>query len=288
MAACGKIQHMFDKPLPDNSTLIESLSWNHINSMNTHVHQSSFTEIFGELYFKEVADSPSFAVSSPSSPSSTSLSSSPASSTCASPEQEPEKEKHDSKSNEQTRKLSPLNSFSSKCCVGSPGIISDGFSSMSSESLQLCTEGLGFESSGNSDDPETQDYLQDLGRSRAAKHSLLESSSGETKRSRIRRGPFPPPISCIGKSGRPWVWFKSYKQDGRFILKEIRIPTQECLHASREDGRLKLHFVHEEEEEDDGDYPKVCQDQGKADGKTGDEDVSKRVEMSTTYPVDKA
>lgn len=59
---------------------------------------------------------------------------------------------------------------------------------------------------------------------------------------------FPPPISCIGRTGKPWVCFKSYRNNGRFILKEVRIPTQEFLHACREDGRLKLQFIQSDDE----------------------------------------
>ncbi|CAM8892662.1 unnamed protein product [Rhodiola kirilowii] len=260
MAACGKLQHMFNKPLPENPTLIESLSWNHIKSKNTnHVDQPSFTEIFGELYFKEVSDlTSSMACSASSSTSSSSVLSSSSSVTCTDVNQDcHEPEKHGKSSEESKKVVQPIDPFSSKCYRGSHNI-SDSFSSMSSESLQLCTEGLGFESSDNSDDLETQDYWQDLKRSsRDVKHSTLKSqssTSGEIRRPRVRRGPFPPPISCIGKSRKPGVCFKSYKQDGRFVLKEIPIPTQECLHASRKDGRLKLHFINKD---DKCNYPVV-------------------------------
>ena len=94
------------------------------------------------------------------------------------------------------------------------------------------------------------------------KHAASEEDSsygGEWRRSRVSGGGYPPPISCIGRSGKPWVCFRSFRSNGRFVLKEIRIPSQEFLHAYREDGRLKLHFVQpddeclEEEEEEDGD-----------------------------------
>ena len=66
---------------------------------------------------------------------------------------------------------------------------------------------------------------------------------------------YPPPISSIGRSGKPCVSFMSYRDNGRFVLKEVRTPIQEFLHAHREDGRLKLHFVQpeDEEKEEDGD-----------------------------------
>ncbi|KAJ4966749.1 hypothetical protein NE237_018598 [Protea cynaroides] len=61
---------------------------------------------------------------------------------------------------------------------------------------------------------------------------------------------FPPPISCIGRSGKPW--FASDPTVERFILKEIRIPTQESLRSCWEDGRLKLRFV-----QPDGEIPEL-------------------------------
>ncbi|KAJ4955704.1 hypothetical protein NE237_012487 [Protea cynaroides] len=48
----------------------------------------------------------------------------------------------------------------------------------------------------------------------------------------------------VGESiSRYQTMFASEPTAGRFILKEIRIPTQEFLHSCREDGRLKLRFV---------------------------------------------
>ncbi|GER40916.1 hypothetical protein STAS_17613 [Striga asiatica] len=75
----------------------------------------------------------------------------------------------------------------------------------------------------------------------------------ELKRSRSYGvGDFPPPISCIGKCGKPFVSFRSFRQDGRFILKEIRI--QELMHVQRENGRLKLQFIQsDDDDEEDGD-----------------------------------
>ncbi|XP_047957280.1 uncharacterized protein LOC125202848 [Salvia hispanica] len=78
--------------------------------------------------------------------------------------------------------------------------------------------------------------------------SSLSSSDEEEMRSPARRnyGGFPPPISCIGKR-----CLQPIRQNGRFILTEMRISTQEFLHACRENGRLKVHVVHSDEEEDD-------------------------------------
>ncbi|KAE8733053.1 Rho GTPase activating protein with PAK-box/P21-Rho-binding domain [Hibiscus syriacus] len=190
MAVCGSIHHIFENPSPENPTLLESLSsWNQIKP----VEQPAFTEIFGELHFKENICVP-----------------------------------QSSSSHENYEK-------------------SEGFS-WSSESLQLCTEGLGFESSGDVEDMKQE--WENKTMTTTIKHSM-ENLYGELKRSRGSGGGggFPPPISCIGKSGKPCFCFKSYREDGRFVLEQVRVPTQEFLHACREDGRLKLRFVQPNDDE---------------------------------------
>lgn len=115
-----------------------------------------------------------------------------------------------------------------------------------SDSLSLCTESLGFESS---DDIEDSNFEKELERSRKCVKKNEEKekeNTCESKRLERRSVEFPPPITTIGKR---WMSFKSHRRDGRFILKEIRVPNQEVLHASREDGRLKLKFVQSDDEE---------------------------------------
>ncbi|KAK6247387.1 hypothetical protein QUC31_018952 [Theobroma cacao] len=253
MAACGSLQHIFENPLPENPTLLESLSsWNQIKPAIKPIEPSSFTEIFGELHFKENSKSSS-ASSFPISPfSSTSI-------IDLSPQNSAFKlSKNDTfnENDENNNTSSPPEIFPS-----TPEITkytnchkkSESFS-WNSESLQLCTEGLGFESSDDVEDLKNemkegwQSKEEKESSINTTKHTTTENLCGEFRRPRTRGGAFPPPISCIGKSGKPWVCFKSYRQDGRFVLKEVRIPTQEFLHACREDGRLKLHFVQPEDE----------------------------------------
>ncbi|XP_027341609.1 protein FANTASTIC FOUR 3-like [Abrus precatorius] len=227
---CGGLQHIFDTLLPENPTLLESLSWNQIKTVKSIDQTPSFTEIFGELHFKE---SPV----SVSSPSSSLVSTTSSAST--------------------TPKTNHTNRHKS----------SDSFSSLSSESLHLCTEGLGFESSDDVEDLKSR--MDESWERYKEKEGVKKrvTSEGECKRGRVNGGEYPPPISCIGRSGKPWVCFKSYRSNGRFILKEIRIPSQELLHAYRENGRLKLHFVQpddefiEEEDDDDDDVESVDEEE---------------------------
>lgn len=118
-----------------------------------------------------------------------------------------------------------------------------------SESLSLCTEELGSESSGD-----VEDFFSSRGCN--DKEVLLDDEQEErrlttTNHSKsLRTREFPPPISCISKTGKPWVYFDTRRENGRFILKEIRIPTQEYLRVYRGDGRLKLTFVYSESDDD--------------------------------------
>ncbi|XP_020552307.1 uncharacterized protein LOC105170026 [Sesamum indicum] len=257
MAACGSLEHIFEKPLPENPTLLESLSpWKHIKSMNT-IDDSAFTEIFGELHFKESH------VHAPHESSSSSSPSSSLSSSTVWPDANPgiaigidiDIPRRDSNgiSVHQGRNKNPTPSYYSS--GQKQQYHSDSFSSMNSESLSLCTEGLGFESCDDVEDLLRHDVCdngsqnQEKLKTSTRNNSHTKSHHGsESKKSGTSRGLFPPPISSIGNGGKPWVCFKSYREDGRFILKEVRIPTQEFLHACREDGRLKLQFIQSDDE----------------------------------------
>ncbi|XVF46930.1 hypothetical protein PTKIN_Ptkin03bG0067800 [Pterospermum kingtungense] len=243
MAACGRLQHIFENPIPENPTLLESLSsWNQIKPAAIKpIEQSSFTEIFGELHFKENSQS--------SSSPSTLIGLSPQSSTFKVSRNDGF---HENDENNRSSSPNSTKYTSSNCHKKSESF------SLNSESLQLCTEGLGFESSDDVEDMrnemkeewQSKEKKTSSGTTNGTKHTTKEHFYGDQlRRSKSSSvGAFPPPISCIGKSGKPWVCFKSYRQDGRFVLKEVRIPTQEFLQACREDGRLKLHFVQPNDE----------------------------------------
>ncbi|CAK9171323.1 unnamed protein product [Ilex paraguariensis] len=261
MAVCGSLQHIFQQPMPESPRLLDSFSpWNQIKAMKP-IEDSSFTDIFGELHCKEnhpeSSSSSPLPASSPSSLfSSSSLSSSSTSSSSFLNDLNPKagienlnKDNNGSLcSNERNNKIPTANYY--------PGTRrkyshSNSFSSMNSDNFSLCTEGLGFESSDDLEDLKNEmniDWPHYEEKTSNRRHSLPENICRDSKRSRTSGRAFPPPISCIGRSGWPWVCFKSYRHDGRFILKEIRIRTQDFLHASREDGRLKLHFIQSDDE----------------------------------------
>lgn len=79
---------------------------------------------------------------------------------------------------------------------------------------------------GSSDDHYQQDVLM-----------LRRTRSGRA---------FPPPISVIGKGGRPWLSLRAHREGGRLVLREMRLPSQELpLQPCKEDGRFKL-LIHPE------------------------------------------
>lgn len=251
MAACGSLHHqIFDNPNP--ATLIDSLS--SIDQCHRH---SSFTEIFGELHFKEPPDSSASHLLDPT------------------PKPKPEPQQEPSKS---------IDSH--------PGFRGT-LAAMNSDSLQLCTEGLGFESSDDIDQDLIPDHASVDLASKQHPHQkpavapenrgCLGGGGIEFRRSKSLgsgdRARFPPPISCVGRSGKAGVSFRSFRQGGRFVLKEIRVPAQESLRADRENGRLRLRFIQpvlgeffNEDEDDDGDE--------EADGRIGDESDRECLEPS--------
>eukprot|EP00262_Sarcandra_glabra_P011806 TRINITY_DN2909_c0_g3_i1.p1 TRINITY_DN2909_c0_g3~~TRINITY_DN2909_c0_g3_i1.p1 ORF type:complete len:286 (-),score=53.57 TRINITY_DN2909_c0_g3_i1:158-1015(-) len=261
MATCSSLHRFFENPLPENSTLLESLApWNQIKSIKP-VEQHSFTEIFGELHFKEKLQ-----LNSPSLPpfkekpglDSPSLSLPPPSSPVDRNPQPKIEIVSGNKNRSLDSVLGPRRNQYASC-------------SKNSERVQLCTEGLGSESSD-----EVEDSMKEIGQNRVnsdvkEKPRIMKQSPenlNESKRLKSGRG-FPPPISCIGRSGKPWVCFRSYRHDGRFVLREIRIPTQELLHACRKDGRLKLHYVQHDEE--------ISQEQEESDEQRKEEDADEQI-----------
>ena len=115
----------------------------------------------------------------------------------------------------------------------------------------LCTEGLGSESSESSGDVDLGglgDVIEEKELEQALHYKTQHYVDDHIPaRTRGRRA-FPPPISVIGAAGKPWQYLRAHRGDGRLVLREVRIPSRELLHACREDGRLKLHFSHQDQE----------------------------------------
>ncbi|KAJ1253570.1 hypothetical protein BS78_K232700 [Paspalum vaginatum] len=116
--------------------------------------------------------------------------------------------------------------------------------------LGLCTEGLGSESSGDID--LADEYVNTGHEELPCKRHHRDRDGGDEEpagRARSSGTPppppasFPPPISVIGAGGKPWLYLRPHREDGRLVLREVRIPPRELLQARREDGRFKLQFA---------------------------------------------
>lgn len=113
-------------------------------------------------------------------------------------------------------------------------------SSLSSDSLQLCTEGLGCESC---------DCLTDSASDESSSVSLDDySSEDEDVECEEKIFPaalpprsFPPPLPSLCASSASYM--RSVKKDGRFVLQSVKMPMQNYLHSFREGGRLKMQLV---------------------------------------------
>ncbi|KAG9128961.1 hypothetical protein Leryth_014737 [Lithospermum erythrorhizon] len=262
MAACRSLQHIFEKPLLENPTLFESLStWSPIKSMKP-IDNASFTELFGELHFKENdhGESNSTTLSPSPYPASPPSSVSSSSSTFS-----------DSNNNHQLVGIerlfrdndegnktpySPTCYYPSRSSPKKPYRQRNSHSSMSSEGLSHYTESLGFESSDEVEEVGNDNISLDWRNRREEKQgaNVVQEQSEymycDHKRSRANKASFPPPISCIGDDET----FEDFEEDEsgddeNFELKDIKEvdeDEEEEFHEEKvEDENKKLHIGRE-------------------------------------------
>ncbi|KAJ1274343.1 hypothetical protein BS78_05G055300 [Paspalum vaginatum] len=248
MAADGGLRRLFEKPLPENPTLLEALSaWNRNMHPNKPIDPASLTEIFGELHFQEKQQPVERSVLLPQPPPC------PPSRTASWLDiaTEAEKSKDDSSLDALLR---PKPASTAATVKRSASFCMK----KGSASLLLCTEGLGSESTVDADD-----MFKD-GDAEAAALKGTETDAGDAaadaateammKKEEEARQPktFPPPIRSMGRGGKPHVCFRSFREDGRFVLLEVVIPGKELLQATREGGRLRLQFANAAADAADG------------------------------------
>uniref|UniRef100_A0ACD5Y575 Uncharacterized protein n=1 Tax=Avena sativa TaxID=4498 RepID=A0ACD5Y575_AVESA len=245
MAADGGLRRLFEKPLPENPTLLEALSaWNRVHPKRP-VDPASFTEIFGELHFQEKqqqqqqADHVARTGHLPPPPRPPPPPPPPPRVATASSswiDVASEKSKDDLSLDALLRPPKPAPTVKRSASFSLK-------KSPSASSLLLCTEGLGSES--------TFDVLRDdeddvLAAALRRQDETRDDDAGAAKEEENQRPPpsFPPPIRSIsGRGGKPSVCFRSFRAEGRFVLVEVVIPGKELLQASREGGRLRLQFA---------------------------------------------
>lgn len=116
-------------------------------------------------------------------------------------------------------------------------------SSLSNDSLQLCTEGLGCESSDCLTDCScsscefADDYLSDDEEDQEIIDTVKKGADAAPARA------FPPPLASISACNPSYM--RSFKKDGRFVLRSVKAPLQSnnFLHSYREGGRLKMQLI---------------------------------------------
>ncbi|KAM5561350.1 hypothetical protein ABKV19_022115 [Rosa sericea] len=119
-----------------------------------------------------------------------------------------------------------------------------------------CTESLGFESSDEimrvDDQVEQDDEKDELRLMRQSENKRTKWRRMRDKRSSVDKvnNKFPPPISSLNKNGHPNFYLRPVRKDGRLELTEVKIHRPEVLRAHREDGRLRLHLISHDQEED--------------------------------------
>lgn len=149
-------------------------------------------------------------------------------------------------------------------------------SSLCSKSLEICTESLGSET--GSDKVTSESLGSETGFDKVTLCEPLETGSEvnasgkvleppqEKERSQgsfLRKTPavakynsstasnkkmqsksFPPPIPLLaGSSERPSLHMHSHRENGRFVLEAISVPSTKKLQAHRQDGRLRLTLI---------------------------------------------
>ena len=255
MAADGGLRRLFEKPLPENPTLLEALSaWNrnvhhhHHPSNKPIVDTASITEIFGELHFQEKLQQPDHrgaaAVLLP--PPSPPPPRSPPSRTPSWLDIAAEAENKSKDDSSLDALLRPKPAATVATVKRSASFCAKKGSS--SASLLLCTEGLGSESTVDADDMfkdgDAEAEAAALKGAADGSDAGADAGAAEVAKEEERQPKtFPPPIRSIGRGGKPYVCFRSLREDGRFVLREVVIPGKELLQATREGGRLRLQFA---------------------------------------------
>lgn len=245
MAADGGLRRLFEKPFPENPTLLEALSaWNRVHPKRP-VDPASFTEIFGELHFQEKQQQQPDHVGRlgllPPPPRPPPPPPPPRAATASSSwiDVASEKSKDDSSLDALLRPPKPTPTVKRSASFSMK-------KSPSASSLLLCTEGLGSESTVDVLRDDEDDVLAAaLRRQDETRDDDAGAAKEEDEKENQRPPPsFPPPIRSIsGRGGKPSVCFRSFRAEGRFVLVQVVIPGKELLQASREGGRLRLQFA---------------------------------------------
>ncbi|CAK9151065.1 unnamed protein product [Ilex paraguariensis] len=110
-------------------------------------------------------------------------------------------------------------------------------STLSTKSLDMCTESLGSET--GSEVSESIDEFSSLSWEGPNFGALQRSKSPEFSKKLNGSGTFPPPLTSI--SGSDCVRVRPHREDGRLVIKAVTVPSSNTnFQAERVNGRLRL------------------------------------------------
>ncbi|XP_065869186.1 protein FAF-like, chloroplastic [Euphorbia lathyris] len=109
-------------------------------------------------------------------------------------------------------------------------------SSLTGKSLDICTESLGSET--GSDGFSSEKLVSAKSESEYNKKSISTSTSTRS---------FPPPIPSLSRGDGASVHMRPRRDNGRLVLEAVSVPSQNNFRAERQDGRLVLTFINNEE-----------------------------------------
>lgn len=116
------------------------------------------------------------------------------------------------------------------------------------DGLMSCTESLGFESS---DERRVDNQIENLDVIEEMCWRREPMAGSRWRREHVKREAkqFPPPLSSFNQDGKPTFFLRPLRKDGKLELQEVKIGRPEILRASRQDGRLRLHLIMNEDED---------------------------------------
>lgn len=102
----------------------------------------------------------------------------------------------------------------------------------------VCTESVGFESIGERI-ADVDDQID------GSDEDIDECWRTEERRGNWRKAEmsFPPPLSSLDGNGQPSFILLPVRKNGRLQLSKVRIKRPDIIHATRQDGRLRLYLV---------------------------------------------
>lgn len=121
---------------------------------------------------------------------------------------------------------------------------------LNEKSLETCTESLGSETGSDNFLPSDHEAANFFSSKKSSKKALHEEKmTTVSKRSSLPRS-FPPPLSSILQHDGQHMQMRTQRRDGKLVVDAVSIPSQNCFHAERHNGRLLLSFLNTTEMEE--------------------------------------